>query len=614
MKPQQAIEQYRHFLELQSKNEKMRTEAMRRLGDLQVEVDEAARAAGVESGVEGLELKEAIKLYEGLLKSHPDYPRNDAVMYQLSRAHEAQAMPEKALAVLDQLVAKYPQSPWYTEAQFRRGEILFSASRYRDAELAYNAVIKAGPDGDFYGQGLYKHGWSLFKQGRGEESVASFLKVLDRVLLRDGKLRERDSLTRPERELSEDTLRVMAITFSDLDGPETLDALLKQRGDPLYAHQLYEGLGNLYITKERFQDAALAFEAFAKRRPDDRFAPSLQMRTIEAYQKGGFASLVLEGKQAFVERYAFGSPFWQTRTIADAPEVAAQLKTTQKDLAEYYHAKAQKSKKVEDYTAAARWYRAMLDSFPQDAEAPATRYLLGEVLFESGRYAEAAREYERTAYDYPLHAKSAAAGYAALIAYQKHEPALTGESKALWHRQGIESSLMFATSFPEHAESARVLTKSDEELFALNEFDRVIEVSKQILERNPPVDRSYQRTAATLLAHSLFDRQRYVEAEAAYVRAQTYLAGERSGSPGDRGAHRGVDLQAGRSEASAGDATGAVDDFLRVALARAELQGARERGVRRCRHPDTSTSSGIAQRKCSKASGATIRTTSWRPK
>ena len=566
VKPQQAIEQYRHFLELQSKNEKMRTEAMRRLGDLQVEVDEAARAAGVESGVEGLELKEAIKLYEGLLKSHPDYPRNDAVMYQLSRAHEAQALPEKALAVLDQLVAKYPQSPWYTEAQFRRGEILFSAGRYRDAELAYNAVVKAGPDGDFYEQGLYKHGWSLFKQSRGEESVASFLKVLDRILIRDGKLRERDSLTRPERELSEDALRVVAITYSDLDGPETLDAFLKQRGDPLYAHQLYEGLGNLYISKERFQDAALAFEAFAKRRPDDRFAPSLQMRTIEAYQKGGFASLVLEGKQAFVERYAFGSAFWATRTIADAPEVAAQLKTTQKDLAEYYHAKAQKSKKVEDYTAAARWYRAMLDSFPQDAEAPATRYLLGEVLFESGRYAEAAREYERTAYDYPLHAKSSAAAYAALIAYQKHESGLTGESKALWHRQGIESSLMFATSFPEHAESARVLTKSDEELFALNEFDRVIEVSKQILERNPPVERGYQRTAATLLAHSLFDRQRYVEAESAYVRAQSYLPANDPDRPAIEERIAASIYKQAEAKKTAGDAVGAVDDFLRVGL------------------------------------------------
>jgi response regulator RpfG family c-di-GMP phosphodiesterase len=79
-----------------------------------------------------------------------------------------------------------------------------------------------------------------------------------------------------------------------------------------------------------------------------------------------------------------------TRTIEQAPEVAAQLKSNQKDLAEYHHAQAQKSKKPEDYSAASRWYRAMLDSFPDDDGAPGTRYLLGEVLFESGRFAEAA--------------------------------------------------------------------------------------------------------------------------------------------------------------------------------------------------------------------------------
>src|SRR5690349_19175500 len=43
IKAQQAIEQYRRFLELESKNEKLRAEAMRRLGDLQVEVDEEGR-------------------------------------------------------------------------------------------------------------------------------------------------------------------------------------------------------------------------------------------------------------------------------------------------------------------------------------------------------------------------------------------------------------------------------------------------------------------------------------------------------------------------------------------------------------------------------------------
>ncbi len=561
---QQAIEQYQRFLELESPNEQMRAEAMRRLGDLQIEVDEAARAAGA-SDFDGLQNKEAIKLYESLLKQYPKYERNDAVMYQLSRAYESEAQPEKALAVLNKMVAEFPQSKWATEAQFRRGELLFSTTRYRDAEAAYAAVIAAGPASGYYDQSLYKHGWSLFKQGRGEESVASFLKVIDRVLVDNGKLRDRDSLERPERELTDDAFRAIAITFYDLEGPESLDAFLKQRGDPVYAHVLYEALGNLYIEKERYQDAALAYEAFAKRRPEDRFAPSLQMRTIEAYQKGGFASLVLEGKQAFVERYAFGSPFWANRTVQDAPEVAAQLKSNQKDLAQYYHAAAQKSKKPEDYSVAARWYRAMLDSFPQDAEAPETRYLLGEVLFESGRFAEAAKEYERTAYDYPAHAKSSAAGYAALVAYTRHEATISGESRALWHRQGIESQIMFATSFPEHAESARVLTKADEELFALNDFDRVIEVSQQILERKPPVDAKYQRTATTLLAHSLFDRGRFAEAENAYVRVQGFLpANDPDRSAIEERIAASVYKQA-EAKQQAGDSSGAVNDFLRVA-------------------------------------------------
>ena len=235
------------------------------------------------------------------------------------------------------------------------------------------------------------------------------------MLVRDGKLRERDSLSRPERELSDDALRAMAITFSDLDGPETLDAALKQRGDPLYAHMLYEAPrqslhreGTLSRTRRSpTRRSRSAARTIATRRRC-RCARSRRTRRADSPRWCSKASR----RSSSATRSARRSG--ATRTIADAPEVAAQLKSNQKDLAEYHHAQAQKSKKAEDYTAAARWYRAMLDSFPQDPEAPATRYLLAEVLFESGRFAEAAREYERTAYDYPLHAKSAAAGYAAL--------------------------------------------------------------------------------------------------------------------------------------------------------------------------------------------------------
>lgn len=563
VRPQQAIEQYRHFLELQSADPRLKAEAMRRLGDLQLQADEAARAAA-EGEIDGLQVAEAVALYEGLLAAHPDYERADAVLYQLSRAREAQGATQQALLVLNRLVTQYPHSTWTTEAQFRRGEILFSAQQYALAERAYTAVIAAGEQSSFFEQSLYKHGWSLFKQARGEESVGSFLQLLDRVLVRAGALQPVEALGRAQRELIEDALRVIAITFSDLDGPISLDAFLARQGDPIYAHRLYEALGQLYLEKERYQDAAQAYEAFAKRRPEDRFAPSLQMHSIEAYQQGGFASLVLDGKQAFVERYAFGGPFWASRAVSDAPEVAAQLKANQRDLAEYWHAQAQQTRAAEHYAAAIRWYRAMLDSFPEDLDAPQTRYLLADALFESERFAEAAKEYERTAYDYPLHPAASSAGYAALIAYERHEVTITGESRALWHRQGIESALMFATSFPEHEQSARVMTKAGEQLFALNEFDRTIDVARGILERQPPVEHGYQRTAATLLAHSLFDRSRFAEAEQAYVRVQSYLLAGDADRPAIEERIAASIYKQAEEKRDAGDAAGAVADFLRV--------------------------------------------------
>ncbi len=150
-------------------------------------------------------------------------------------------------------------------------------------EKAYVAVTTPGADSGFFEQGLYKLGWSMFKQSLGEESVAAFMRLLDR----DAGARWPVCvlgirLSRPERELTADALRAMAISFSDLDGPATLDATLAQRGDPPYAHLVYEALGDFYLEKERYLDAAVAFEAFAKRRPDDRYAPSL----TDAHHRG----------------------------------------------------------------------------------------------------------------------------------------------------------------------------------------------------------------------------------------------------------------------------------------------------------------------------------------
>ncbi len=65
VRQQQAIEQYRRFLELQTDNAKMRAEATRRLGDLQVEVDESSRATG-EASLSGVRTRRSDQAVRGV--------------------------------------------------------------------------------------------------------------------------------------------------------------------------------------------------------------------------------------------------------------------------------------------------------------------------------------------------------------------------------------------------------------------------------------------------------------------------------------------------------------------------------------------------------------------
>ena len=193
------------------------------------------------------------------------------------------------------------------------------------------------------------------------------------------------------------------------------------------------------------------------------------------------------------------------------------------DLAAYHHAQAQENHEASEYQAAARWYRAYLQSFPDDQNAAETNFLLAEVLYESESFRDAALEYERTAYAYPFHAHGGEAGYAALLAYAKEEERLKGPALAEWHRAGIESGLRFAAGYPAHEKAPSVQTDAAEKLYALNDYARARDVAQGVVARTPPVEPALQRTAWTVLAHSEFDLADFAAAETAYVQLNTLI-------------------------------------------------------------------------------------------
>ncbi|HTY48635.1 MAG TPA: tetratricopeptide repeat protein [Steroidobacteraceae bacterium] len=553
----EAMDSYRRFLQLQKSDPQLRAEALRRLGDLSQDAGGDVDTAGD---------AEAIRLYTLLLKAYPDYPRNDQVLYQLAHAYEGAAQPEQALATLDELVRRYPTTPMLAEVQFRRGELLFSARNYRAAGDAYTAVVQGGTGSGFYQQALYKQGWSLFKQSLNEECLASFGGVLDHALLirPGGPAQPLEQVSRAARELVEDTLRVMSITFSYMDGPRSVDAFVKAHGNPAYAWLLYSRLGDLYVDKQRYQDAAAAYDAFVQRLPDDEHAPELAMRAIEAYRKGGFADLVIQGKRDYLTHYDFAAPFWHGRPRSQYPQVVAELKTNLDDVATYYHAAAQKSGKAEDYQEAIRWYRSYLADFPGEPDSAAHDYHLADALFESQRYQEAAVEYGHTAYDYPADDRSATAGYAQLAAFQKAEAAASGPEKAALHKVAVMAGVQFARTFPHHPDSAGVLTRAAEDLYAGHELPQAIDAAQLLLGRHPPPDAAMQRIGWTVVAQSQYDQGNFAPAEEAFEHARALATDAAMRADLTERLAAAVYKQ-GDAKRRAGNGAGAVEDFLRVA-------------------------------------------------
>ena len=463
---------------------------------------------------------EAIALYDQLLAEYPNYEHNDKVLYQKSRAYDELGRTEEAMQTMERLIAEHPASRYVGEVQFRRAEYFFTRRKFREAEGAYSAIIALGSRSDFYELALYKLGWTLYKQEFYDEALHRYIALLDHKVAIgydfDARHDEGD-----ERRVA-DTFRVISLSFSNLGGSEVVGEYFATNGKRTYEDRIYSNLGEFYLTKRRYHDAAAAYKAFIGLYPFHHTSPNFGMRVVEIYTKGGFQQLVLDSKKDFAKTYGLHAEYWRHFAIDERPEVLSYLKSNLKDLANHYHAQYQRGDlavgKLANYREALQWYREFLASFPKDAESPPINYQLADLLLEEKSFSEAAREYERTAYDYPAHEKAAAAGYAAIFAHREHLKAAAQDQQFAIKRDAIASSLRFADTFPQHEHAPKVLGAAADDLYELKDFRPSLAAAQKLIERYPAADLPIRRSAWTVAAHASFDLVEYPQAEVAYTR------------------------------------------------------------------------------------------------
>jgi len=510
---------------------------------------------------------EAIVLYDRILETYPNYEHNDRVLYQKARAFDELGRPDEAIAVTTQLIAEYPYSRHIDEVWFRRAEYFYTRRNYLAAEEAYGAITKGGPVSDFYELALYKLGWALYKQDMHEEALNQYVELLD-YKVSTGYDFDQSADEDASRRIA-DTFRVVSLSFSIIGGPDAITAYFVANGSRSYEDRVYRHLGEFYFEKLRYQDAAGSYEAFVALHPHHRSAPHFGMRVVEIYEAGRFPKLVLASKKDFAARYSLGADYWQHFPAQEAPEVVAYLKGNLRDLANHYHAAYQDPEQAEaaeaSFAEARHWYRAFLASFAADGEAPVINNQLAGLLLEHENFGEAAREYERTAYDYPAHEQASEAGYAAIFAHRQHQEHVSGEEHEGVREAAVASTLRFVDAFPSHEHAAVVLGAAVDDLYEMERYESAIETGRNLLAAYPEADAAILRSAWLAIAHSAFGLDDYSEAELAYSRVLEMTADDDESRQALFENLAASIYQQAELASEAEDHRAAADHFLRIA-------------------------------------------------
>ncbi len=484
-----------------------RVEAERRIADLEME---RAEAVSADTGA-APDFGPAIARYTVFLKLHPQAPDHDRVLYQLARAQDQSGRPERALATLDRLVHEHPASAARAEVEFRRGEVLFTAGHYADAESAFGVVLQAQPESLFHERALYMQGWSRFKLARLDEALQAFFAVLDRRL--GGAPGTQPALSRADRELLDDSLRVVGLSLQALDGAAGIPALITTAEREAYEPRVYRELAALYLKQERVKDAADTLAAFSARRPLHMLAPQMLSRVIQILQEAGFSTPALQAKRDFVTRYGAASDLRRANPEAWAaaqPLVQAHLA----ELARHHHALAQKGGDPAEVEQAMHWYRAGLEAFPEAEHSGESRFLLAELLYERQRWAEAGAEYAQVAYGAQASTRRGAeAGYAVLLAQAKQEP--SAGDRAPWQRESVTLALRFVEHFPADPRATAVLADAAGKRLAVGDGAGADALAQRVLAAADATP-AQRRLAWSVRADTAFDAARYADAERAY--------------------------------------------------------------------------------------------------
>ncbi|MEQ9412042.1 MAG: tetratricopeptide repeat protein [Fuerstiella sp.] len=285
---------------------------------------------------------QATAVYADFVRRFPEDELAADAIYALGTSQEQLQQPADALATFTSLVTKFPEHPLLTEVQMRRAEILFSQSRFDQAQPLFEAV-SSKRDFELADVAMLRHARCLYEQGRLSDAARLYWNVprefrktthYDAAILAGAKcyfLEENYALARsgleqvagrnvPEAaEATEWLARSFLKEGNARQALTTAEAGLKKfRGDSFRPELQLVRIDALFELPERKSETVELYAAFVRTNPAHELAP-------QAQYMAALAALDTQNHQAASERCdEFLKQFSSSRLKPDVLFIAAE--------------------------------------------------------------------------------------------------------------------------------------------------------------------------------------------------------------------------------------------------------------------------------------------------
>ncbi len=481
-----AIALFEKFLAKYTKDARWTPDAMFRLAELYFEKDDDAYLAATEQAGGSAQdvtpdFSKTIGLYKELITRFPKYRLIDGAYYLMGWCLFSMNKEPEGLQAMRGLVCdnKYqpldpPPTPvpsrghaektenpyadcepvkansrFLPEAWTRIGEYHFDNSELELAIAAYSRVLQF-KDSPYYDKALYKLAWAYYRFDNYPEAVKRFDEL---VVFSDKKKAESGE---EGSDLRAEAVQYLGISFAEKDwnsdgqedaetGLQRAMSFYKGRENEPHVREIFAKLGDIYFDETEYFSAIAVYKKTLELWPFNPGNPKLQDRVVMAFERQRDFGNALSAREALARDYTRGTEWYKhNRDNKEALDSAAELaELALVSAAVNHHKAAQDLKKLaaaqknpsgqmleqisKEYALAAAAYQKYLEQYPSSKNTYEYSYAYAETLYYSGRFLDAAAQYEKVR-DSNLDNKYAEdASFNAIKSYEKY---LELESKA----------------------------------------------------------------------------------------------------------------------------------------------------------------------------------------